>query len=54
MAGTSRMNREIHVRFCGRLEVKFLRSTRHLEHTQVCEPPVEAEQWIVVAAKIFG
>jgi len=28
MAGTSRMNREIHVRNCGGLEVKFLRSTR--------------------------
>ena len=28
MAGTSRMNREAHVRFCGGLEVKFLRSTR--------------------------
>ena len=27
-AGTSRMNREVHVRFCGGLEVKFLRSTR--------------------------
>jgi len=27
-AGTSRMNREIHVRICGGLEVKFLRSTR--------------------------
>ena len=27
MAGTSRMNREVHVRFCGGLEVKFLRST---------------------------
>jgi len=30
MAGTSRMNREVHVRFCGGLEVKFLRSTRLL------------------------
>ena len=28
MAGTSRMNREVHVRNCGGLEVKFLRSTR--------------------------
>ena len=28
MAGRSRMNREVHVRFCGGLEVKFLRSTR--------------------------
>ena len=27
-AGTSRMNREIHVRICGGLEVRFLRSTR--------------------------
>ena len=24
-----------------------------LEHPQVCESPVEAEQWIVVAAEIF-
>jgi len=30
MAGTSRMNREVHVRICGRLEVKFLRSTRRV------------------------
>ena len=28
MAGTSRINREIYVRICGRLEVKFLRPTR--------------------------
>ncbi len=28
MAGTSRMSREAHVRICGGLEVKFLRSTR--------------------------
>ena len=27
-AGRSRMNREIHVRICGGLEVKLLRSTR--------------------------
>ena len=27
-AGTSRMNREVHVRFCGGLVVRFLRSTR--------------------------
>jgi hypothetical protein len=27
-ARTSRMNREIHVRICGGLEVRFLRSTR--------------------------
>ena len=24
-----------------------------LEHTQVCEPAIEAEQWFVVAAEIF-
>ena len=30
MTGTSRMNREVHVRICGRLEVKFLRSTRRI------------------------
>ena len=28
MADRSRMNREVHVRICGGLEVKFLRSTR--------------------------
>ncbi len=28
MAGTSRINREVYVRFCGRLEVEFLRPTR--------------------------
>jgi transposase-like protein len=28
MAGTSRVNREVYARFCGRLEVKFLRPTR--------------------------
>ena len=27
MAVTSRINRKVHVRFCGRLEVKFLRPT---------------------------
>jgi transposase len=31
MTGTSRMNREVHVRICGRLEVKFLRSTRRVK-----------------------
>jgi len=31
MAGTSRINREIYVRICGRLEVKFLRPTRREE-----------------------
>lgn len=29
MAGTSRVNREVYARFCGRLEVKSLRPTRH-------------------------
>jgi DNA invertase Pin-like site-specific DNA recombinase len=29
MAGTSRINREVYVRFCGRLVVKFHRPTRH-------------------------
>ena len=28
MADRSRMNRKVHVRFCGGLEVRFLRSTR--------------------------
>src|ERR1035437_6269641 len=31
MAVTSRMNREVHVRYCERLEVKFLRPTRQRE-----------------------
>ena len=30
MAGTSRVNREVYARFCGRLVVKFLRPTRRL------------------------
>src|SRR5664280_242574 len=30
MAGTSRVNRQVHARFCERLEVKFLRPTRCL------------------------
>jgi len=30
MAGTSRVNREVYARFCGRLEVKFLRPTRRV------------------------
>ena len=34
MAGTSRINREVYVRFCGRLEVKFLRPTRRLKLPQ--------------------
>lgn len=34
MAGTSRINREVYVRFCGRLEVKFLRPTRRLKPPQ--------------------
>jgi hypothetical protein len=32
MAGTSRVNREVYARFCGRLEVKSLRPTRHLAY----------------------
>jgi len=37
MAGTSRMSREAHVRICGGLEVRFLRSTRQARsgHTTV-------------------
>jgi putative transposase len=34
MAGTSRINREIYVRFCGRLEVKLLRPTRRYTRIQ--------------------
>jgi hypothetical protein len=30
MAATSRMNRKIHVRICGRLEMKFLWPTRRI------------------------
>ena len=30
MAGTSRVNREVYARFCGRLVVKFHRPTRQL------------------------
>jgi hypothetical protein len=38
MAATSRMNREIHVRICGRQEVKFLWPTRRLKknHEWLC------------------
>jgi hypothetical protein len=32
MAGTSRVNREVYARFCGRLEVKSLRPTRQSPH----------------------
>ena len=32
MAGTSRVNREVYARFCGRLEVKSLRPTRRRMH----------------------
>ena len=34
MAGTSRITRESYVRFCGRLEVKFLRPTRRYTRIQ--------------------
>ena len=41
-AGTSRMSREAHVRICGGLEVRFLRSTRRRPdakgETQVEDP----------------
>ena len=33
MAGRSRMNREVHVRFCEGVGVKFPRATRPLIHT---------------------
>jgi hypothetical protein len=33
-AGRSRVNREIHARICGGLEVKFLRSTRLQRYVQ--------------------
>src|SRR3954454_4198748 len=36
MAGTSRVNREVYARFCGRLEVKFLRPTRRLGTPSRC------------------
>jgi len=40
MAGTSRVNREVYARFCGRLEVKFLRPTRQprTPSTRACQP----------------
>jgi len=43
MAGTSRMNREIHVRNCGGLEVKFLRSTRQMSSDEFKLPFREDE-----------
>jgi len=38
MAGTSRVNREVHARFCERLEVKSLRPTRRIakNHHRLC------------------
>src|SRR3954469_8700877 len=38
MAGTSRVNREVYARFCGRLEVKFLRPTRRLRTPERKKP----------------
>ncbi len=45
MADRSRMNREIHVRICGGLEVRVLRSTRRVPRgtegdKEVCESAV--------------
>src|SRR5664279_827167 len=39
MDGTSRMNREIHVRFCERLEVQLLGPTRQSPKTRANEAP---------------
>ena len=39
MAGTSRVNREVYARFCGRLEVKFLRPTRQPRTPGTIERP---------------
>ena len=45
-ADRSRMSREIHVRICGGLEVKFLRSTRrHALRWDM--PKVEPSQYVV-------
>ena len=46
MAGTSRVNREVYARFCGRLEVKSLRPTR--------QSSVQAQEFLSAHAFIYG
>jgi hypothetical protein len=42
--GTSRMNREVHVRFCERLGVKFPGPTRHLLPSRANSPASASPQ----------
>ena len=46
MAGTSRVNREVYARFCGRLEVKSLRPTR--------QSASQAQRFLSAHAMIYG
>ena len=46
MAGTSRVNREVYARFCGRLEVKSLRPTR--------QSPRQAQDFLFAHSFIYG
>jgi hypothetical protein len=46
MAGTSRVNREVYARFCGRLEVKSLRPTR--------QSPGSAQRFLSVHAAVHN
>ena len=46
MAGTSRVNREVYARFCGRLEVKSLRPTRQSAN--------QAQRFVSAHAMIYG
>ena len=46
MAGTSRVNREVYARFCGRLEVKSLRPTRQSSD--------QAQDFLSAHAFIYG
>ena len=46
MAGTSRVNREVYARFCGRLEVKSLRPTR--------QSPGSAQKFLSTHAAVYN
>ena len=46
MAGTSRVNREVYARFCGRLEVKSLRPTR--------QSPGSAQRFLSTHAAVYN
>jgi hypothetical protein len=52
LARTSRVNREVYARFCGRLEVKFLRPTQ--QPRTPTSNAMEQSQWIatVIASAI--